>query len=138
MEELKKTVASQLAEAVSSNKINIASPFAVVTKTMEIIQTFPNLNGYEKKALLMKTLREVAAGKDGVLGTDDDLLPPRTVEGIQVLLDKDLMEDLTSTVLDIAKGKVNFKKVAETAKKSLPILKGCLAPLFAKLTKSKN
>jgi len=44
------------------------------------------------------TLRRLAAGKDGVSGTADDLVPPATVEQLVKLLDTGLIQDLVDAL----------------------------------------
>lgn len=124
-------VSEQLSSAIKANAIDVSSPFAVVTKGMEIVQRLPAMKGSEKKELLLKVLRQIAAGKDGIEGTADDLLPAKTVDAIQMLLEKDLIADFTTIATDIAKGKVDLQKAAETAKKALPLVLACLGPLLS-------
>lgn len=124
-------VTEQLTSIIKSNKVDTSSPFAIVAKGMEIVNQFPSMNGHEKKALLMKVLRQIAAGKDGIEGTADDLLPMKTLDAIQMMLDKDLVSDFANVASDIAKGKINLQKVVETAQKSVPLIVACLGPLLA-------
>lgn len=124
-------VTEQLTSIIKSNKVDTSSAFAIVAKGMEIVNQFPSMNGHEKKALLMKVLRQIAAGKDGIEGTADDLLPMKTLDAIQMMLDKDLVSDFANVASDIAKGKINLQKVVETAQKSVPLIVACLGPLLA-------
>lgn len=124
-------VTEQLTSAIKSNKMDVSSPFSIVAKGMEIVNQFPSMNGNEKKAMLMKVLRQIAAGKDGIEGTADDLLPAKTLDAIQLMLEKDLISDFANVASDIAKGKVNLQKVIETAKTSVPLFIACLGPLLA-------
>lgn len=118
-----------LLEAVAENP-NL-SAMTVIAKGMEIMDTFPNLTGQEKKDRLMKVIYKVAAGKDGVLGTDDDILPKECIDMLQTILEKNLLEDTIKIISDTANGKFNIHNamaVAQTAGQAcLPILSKCFS-----------
>lgn len=118
-----------LLEAVTENP-NI-SAMTVIAKGMEIMDTFPNLTGQEKKDRLMKVILKVAAGTDGILGTEDDILPKSCVEMLQTLLEKNILEDIITVVSETANGKFNIHKATETAQTVCSV---CI-PLLNKLRK---
>lgn len=118
-----------LLEAVAENP-NL-SAMTVIAKGMEIMDTFPNLTGQEKKDRLMKVIYKVAAGKDGVLGTDDDILPKECVDMLQTILEKNLLEDTIKIISETANGKFNIHKAMATATAAgqacLPFLSKCFS-----------
>lgn len=120
MDTLKDTVYNKIVTVIKNNQIDIHSPFSIITKGMEIINTMNDLNGHEKKALLIKTLRTLAAGKDGVAGTSDDLLPPRVVDEVQRMIDNGLIDDYVAVVKDVTKGKFDFKQAVDVAVRTAP------------------
>lgn len=120
MDTVQQVVFDGILDVIKKNQIDVNSPFSVITKGMEIINGFKHLNGFEKRALLVKVLREVAAGKDKVAGTADDLLPASVIESIQQLLDAGLVEDYAVVLKDVVKGKFDFNKTVEVAAKTLP------------------
>lgn len=126
MDKLTQAVYDQVMEVLQKNQIDINSPFSVITKGMEIINRFEQLNGHEKKALLIKTLRAIAAGKDGVAGTADDVLPARVVEEIQRMVDIGLVDDYANVIHSVVKGKFDLNKVVDVATKTVPICCGLL------------
>jgi hypothetical protein len=118
-----------LLEAVSDKKLDNMSAMSIIAKGMEIMETFPNLNGEEKKKMLMNVIKKVAAGADGILGTDDDVLPKECIDTLQVILEKNLTEDIIKVISDTARGKFNINHAVavaqETATVCMPLLQKC-------------
>lgn len=106
-------IAVQLMQAVEAGTVDKNSPMAIVAKGMELIDKAAA--GGNKKELLLKILERVIAGKDGVLGTDDDLLPAKTVQDIQTLLKSNVLESMVETIVDITRGKFDINKAKTTA-----------------------
>lgn len=128
-------VALLLQESILKKEINGASPMTIVTKGMELMETFPNMSGAQKKELLTKVIERVAAGKDGIVGTDDDIIPKECVEALKLMLEKQLLEGIVSVISDAARGKFNLNKamvVTEDVKKIC--LPACFA-LFSRKSK---
>jgi|TARA_Y100000389_G_scaffold113902_1_gene111051 chemotaxis signal transduction protein len=48
-------------------------------------------------------VREIAKGKDGVIGTSDDLIDPKTTQQIVDMLSSDLLEDVLRMITDAVK-----------------------------------
>jgi len=120
-----------LLESLSDNKIDNMSAMSIIAKGMEIMETFPNLNGEEKKKMLMNVIKKVAAGADGILGTEDDVLPKECVETLQLILEKNLAEDIIKVIADTAHGKFNINHVIEIAKETsticFPLIQKCFS-----------
>lgn len=111
--EVKSLIAFKVEQAVAS----MASPNAVtlVAKGMEIMQQYPILNEAEKKAMLFSVLKTIAAGRDGIVGTDDDVIDAKTLAQLQYMLENNIVQDLVSVFQDVAAGKVNVGKVTKVA-----------------------
>ncbi len=43
-------------------------------------------------------VEEIAKGPDGVIGTDDDLIPQKTLESLRALLDHGVVKDITDWI----------------------------------------
>lgn len=128
-------VALMLQESILKKEINGSSPMVIVTKGMELMETFPNMTGPQKKDLLVKVIQRVAAGKDGVVGTEDDIIPKECVEALQTMLDKNLLEGVVGVISDAARGKFNLNKTVEVAQEVQKVcLPACLA-LFSRKSK---
>lgn len=128
MDHLVQEVSKQVLDVLKNNKIDINSPFAIITKSMEVVNSFQHFNGHEKKALVLRVLKKIAAGKDGIAGTEDDIIPPKVMEQIQKLLESGLVDDYTKVLSDVVKGKFDFdikkmdmSKAAEVVIKTAPM-----------------
>lgn len=121
-----------LLEAISDNQLSNVSAMNIIAKGMEIMETFPNLSSSEKKTLLVKVIQKVAAGADGILGTDDDLLPKECMEMLKVILDNNLTDGIISIIADTAHGKFNINKAVDVAKSVAPVCLPLLSKCFSK------
>lgn len=117
-----------LLESISNNQLSQVSAMNVIAKGMEIMETFPNLSSADKKCLLLKVIHKVAAGADGILGTEDDLLPKECMDTLKIILENNLADGIISIIADTAHGKFNINKVIGVGKDLAP---ACL-PLFSK------
>lgn len=88
----------------------LAKPMEIIGVGMQFIERYSHLTGAEKKELFIKALEYIANGKDGVAGTDDDVIPKKTVDTIKMLLDNGIVEQTIDLVSDIAKGKYDINK----------------------------
>lgn len=122
-----------LLETVVNKQIPANSAMSIIAKGMELMETFPNMNGEQKQSLLMSVIEKVAAGSDGILGTADDILSKETVETLRLILEKNLLTDITHLISDTAKGKFNINKAIQVAQTANTI---CL-PLLSKCFKKK-
>jgi hypothetical protein len=110
MENLIQNVYTQITDIIKSHQIDVNSPFSIITKSMEVISTLHQLNGHQKKALLLRTLKDIAAGKDRVAGTSDDIIPAKVVDEITKMMESGLIDDYVRIILDVAQGKFTFTR----------------------------
>lgn len=82
--------------------------------------------------MLLNVIKKVAAGADGILGTDDDVLPKECIDTLQIILEKNLTEDIIKVISDTARGKFNINQTIEIAKQTatvcMPLLQKCFTP----------
>ena len=88
----------------------LAKPMEIIGVGMQFIERYSHLTGSEKKELFMKALDYIANGKDGIAGTEDDIIPKKTVDMIKLMLDNGIVEQTIDLVSDIAKGKYDINK----------------------------
>ena len=91
-------------KAIETKALDPTSAMSIIRKGMELLDTFKNVKGAEKKQILFRVLEQVSAGSDGILGTSDDLLPEATLKAIKAIMDGDLVGDIVDTFVAITKG----------------------------------
>jgi hypothetical protein len=107
---------TSLQDAIEQKTVNANSAMAIIGKGMELMGYFKDVSGPEKKKYLIKAIEIVAKGKDGVFGTDDDLIPESTAKTLTMLLEQNLVEDTIQLISDAAKGKLNVEQVKKVGK----------------------
>lgn len=134
-----KVIASKIAillqEGILKGEISKDSPMKLIAKGMEILETFPNMKGEEKKALLVKVIEKIAAGADGVVGTEDDIIPASVVESLKTILEKDLIGDIVQVIAGAARGEFNLQQAKLVAVETANVAKSCVPTLMACLKK---
>ena len=134
-----KVIASKIAillqEGILKGEISKDSPMKLIAKGMEMLETFPNMKGEEKKALLVKVIEKIAAGADGIAGTDDDIIPQAVVESLKVMLEKDLVGDIIQVIASAARGEFNLQQAKLVAVETATVAKSCIPALMTCLKK---
>lgn len=92
------------------NTHGLAKPMELVGMGMQFMERYSHLTGAEKKEMFVKALEYIANGKDGVAGTEDDVVPKKTIDTIKLMLDAGIVEQTIDLVSDIAKGKYDINK----------------------------
>lgn len=103
-----------LKSSIMNKKVDTTSALSVVMRGMEIIDTYKNLNGQQKKDYVYAVVKELAKGADGVAGTKDDLLPQSTVDALATIIRENLLGSFINIVSDAAKGKFDVNRVIST------------------------
>lgn len=124
-----------LQEAIVKKEIDSTSAMVIVAKGMELMETFPNMTGSQKKDLLVKVIERVAAGKDGIIGNEDDIIPKECVEALKLMLEKDLIGSVVSVIADAARGKFNLNKTVAVAQE---VKKVCLPACLTFFSRGKK
>lgn len=127
-------VKTALLSAIKGGEIDSKDAISIVRKTMELVQRYPHLSGDNKKHVTVEVIRAIAAGKDGIAGTEDDLILRDTVNSISVLLEGNLIHNLIDVIKGAAKGEFDFDKIQEVAVDGAEVVKGCW-PYIKKLFK---
>lgn len=106
--ELKSILAFKIEQTLSTMP-NI-NAVALIAKGMELMKQYTTLNESEKKALLLQVLQTIAAGKDGIQGTSDDIIDSKTLAQLKYMLENNIVQDMVSTFQDVVSGKIDLKK----------------------------
>jgi hypothetical protein len=84
---------TKIHDAIVNSEIAIA-PMAIIKYLMKLVDLDNTLSGLEKKELVIKILEKICAGKDGIMGTDDDLVSEHIVEGITALIRSGVIDEV--------------------------------------------
>lgn len=86
-------VETKVHDAIVNRDIAIA-PMAIIKYLMKIVDVDNALSGLEKKEMVIKILEKICAGKDGIMGTDDDLISEHIVDGINALIRSGVIDEV--------------------------------------------
>ena len=64
---------------IKNENVEINDAIDLLRSLIFIIEDFRHFSGFEKKELVIKLLEDIAAGNDGILNTDDDVIPSFTM-----------------------------------------------------------
>ena len=104
MESISHRVASNFMERISSKRVEINSGIDVLKCMMQIIETYPMLDGKQKKEIIISTMQDIAAGRDGILGTSDDVIPLFVVHHIQMIVESEILSGAIDVICEATKG----------------------------------
>lgn len=108
----------KLMATLANRKVPITSAMDLLRFAMEIADTFPKLSGRDKKARVIEALQVIAAGKDGISGTKDDLIPVRVMQGLKSFIeDEDLLKDAIDLIIAATKGHLDMNKALNVAQR---------------------
>tara|TARA_B100001250_G_scaffold403816_1_gene418872 strand:- start:1114 stop:1503 length:390 start_codon:yes stop_codon:yes gene_type:complete len=105
-----------LTEMIKQREIETGNIFSLIKQIVKIIDETNKsskikLSSPEKHDIVMSIILDVAKGKDGILGTSDDIIPPKVIEEIQMMKDTSLLSDCISLINDaMSKKKCNIPK----------------------------
>lgn len=120
------TFVQSLIKDIRSCGIDTSSAMTLIAKTMELAHKhFSGADGMTKKQYVMLALSEIAKGKDGVSGTEDDLIPEKTMNALKILIEGDLLEQTINIIWDAVKGRITLQEAA------IPVVRNCCNILWA-------
>jgi hypothetical protein len=85
--------------------------YELIVNIMELVENIDTIN---KKDLVIAVLNKLAKGKDGVAGTEDDLISVEKINSIKLLLESSLVGDFIEVVVKATKGNININKVVQS------------------------
>lgn len=131
-------VVQGLREAIANRADLISNPMNIVGVGMQLMNKYPTLSGTEKKNLLIKGLTSLASGKDGILGTADDVIPKPIVDTITTLVQGNLINDVIGLLVDTSKGRFDITKAIDVAMEAKGVFSGCISFLMTKKAPAKS
>jgi hypothetical protein len=92
-------VVIELTHLLATNVYN--NPVTIIAHAMDVvIKHFPTVENDTRKEMVMKVVKAIAAGADGIEGTEDDLFSPSTLSKLKVMLDCDIINNVTETLAE--------------------------------------
>ena len=96
-----------------NKKLNVSNATSFIRDSISLIdKTSPDyekLTATERKKIIVEMIENIAKGPDGILGTNDDLIPKETIEQLTYFLkDKTVIEDIIDLCLMKNKKSVSF------------------------------
>ena len=91
----------KIKSVISDKKISILNSIQLLTLLIEEVEKFDNMYGNEKKQYVINTLEEIAKGDDGILGTEDDIIPQYIYESLKILIESNLISDIIDNMINI-------------------------------------
>ena len=105
-------LALSLQESIINKEFEGKTPIAIIAKGMELLNDIPELMGTTKKVILVLIIERIASGKDGIIGTEDDILSIEYVNVLRSLLENNIIDGIIDIVCDASNGKFNIGKAA--------------------------
>ena len=111
-------------EAILKKKIDVNDPFKLIKDGFLLVASLGvSSDRNVQKQITLKAIERIAAGADGISGTDDDLIPVEIVQKLGALVNTNL---LGNAIDFISEHEQTLSKIAEVAP-------SCLKPLLAKV-----
>lgn len=85
---------------VTKEDVQIDTVLDILRSLVLVVNDFSHLSQTEKKALIIDTFHDIAAGKDGILGTADDVIAPNIVKGIDMLIECNLVSAVIDLIIE--------------------------------------
>ena len=93
-----------LTKMIKSNELNAGDALSLVMNVMSVInESKAKLDDDATVKTTKEFIREVAKGPDGVLGTEDDLIPSKTLNEIDDLLRSSISDDVLHMCNELVK-----------------------------------
>jgi len=111
-------------EAILQKKMDVSSPMSIIAAALSVVQKIGAMSLDEQKQVTLKAIERIAAGADGISGTDDDLIPVAVVQKISALLNADVV----GSILDFIGGLPIPKEIAVGCAPCLTLMRSKVAP----------
>lgn len=108
MKQICERVYKNFVNHVMKKDIQIDTPYDVLKSLVYIVEGFNNLTGEEKKTIVIQTLQDITAGDDGVLGSDDDLIPRHVMDGLELLIRSNMISSTIDLVCEATLAKTGM------------------------------
>ena len=101
-------VYQNFANHVAKKDVVMNDAFDALRSLVYIVDGFGSLSGEENKSIVIQTLEDITAGRDGVLYTEDDLLPRHVLEGLKLLIETNMISATIDLICEATHAKIGF------------------------------
>lgn len=105
-ETLRDRLLRHVSERLVSPDCKTENALDILKVLMQMVDKYNHLTKQEKKQLIIQLFEDVASGKDGILGTVDDLIPPYAVNGMRVMIESELLDKTIEVIYEATVGNV--------------------------------
>lgn len=109
-------VGTLLKNNITEKTVDHLSPLAIVVRGMEIMDSYKQLDGRQKKDYVLAVVKELSKEANGV--------PAVTLNALEVILNENILGSFINIVSDATKGKVDINNVVATTTSCLGICFG--------------
>lgn len=95
---------------LTNNQLNKTNAIVLIREIMERLEEkdAPSIDDHDKIKFVVHFLKDIAKGKDGIMGSQDDIIPIDVLIDIQKMAETNVLQDVISLCKDIIhKKKVN-------------------------------
>ena len=94
-------VYENLVKQLQDDAIPLRDAFDVTHLVVKIVYKFDTCSREEKNRIIIATIEDIVAGKDGILYTDDDLLPPHIIDGLRALINSNILLSTVDFICEV-------------------------------------
>jgi hypothetical protein len=105
-ESIRSRVLQNATKRLACEDFKTESALDVLKLLMQMMDKYKHLSGSQKKDIVIRTFEDIAAGKDGILGTADDLIPAYVLTGMRIMIESELVERTIDVIYEATIGKV--------------------------------
>ena len=114
-----------IAKCFGNNGGVLDDPMEFIKSGMELVKDIIAISVKERKLCVIAALKIVACGKDGIAGTDDDLIAPETLKMLNIMIEHSIVDHIIEALLDAAKGRLNILAIKDTVEDVVMVGVGC-------------
>ena len=90
-----------LTNMIKTNKINKNNAIDLIKDIFKNIELeLPNTNEKSKVDIVVEYVKQIAKGKDGILGTEDDMLPKHVIDDMEKMASTSIFLDIVHLCKD--------------------------------------
>ena len=97
-------VSMALSHMLANNQLTTTNAIVLLKEIIERLESeLPKVSREDKIKYVVHYLSEIAKGKDGIAGTDDDIIPESVMKELQKMTDSSILTDVINLCMDVVK-----------------------------------